>query len=853
MKRSVLAGVSRIAISLGAIGYVVSGTSAGAQVATAQVLQSPSQDSATPSEPEDFGTEIIVTAEKREESRKDVPLSVEVISGDALVEAGVSNGFDVVKFLPGFGLDASAEIRTTTLKTRGIGTLTNSIGLQSSNLLAVDDEVLSRQSAMNGAILDLERVEALRGPQGTLFGQNTSTGLIHYITKRPVIGENSGEIEANIAQYSEYGVRSVINLALNDAWAFRLNGAWSKSGAYIDNVSPSGDDIGENETAGVRGQAMYNPGTGFHALLRAEYSRTDTNCCAYVFLSQPTLDRYPALVITNGVPTISSLNRVSPQPFNPSRPVVAIDQSQYGIVDNFGMSGEIGLDLADNMSLTYAASYRDFTIDNNADTFNSVFPISRYNFSNLENTKTVQQELRLSSFGNDQLNWVVGLFYHDTKGKSISLNDRCTTGAGSTAQPRVVDGVLDGCFTAASTRAFVNNYNATGASNSALLVPDRRLDRANFETHFENIAIFGQATYNITNRLDVTLGGRLLRERSSAGFALETFRPARSGNGLDTLEDVISKVESGDTSLIRGAAGVVSSTGLEDTVSRFIYKAVLGYDITDAIRVYANYSTGFKGVSYFITSNTNPADGANLITRPERSTNLEFGFRSTLFDRKLAFNATVFDMTVSDYQLRATRVVDELSNTYFVGYVNAELARSRGVEIDITVRPVRNFSVYASFAYFDANFDKFANAPVTCPGGTLADRCFTAGGLSLIDQSGLPFPNNAEKQLFVSANYDIPIGFSGWDATVRGDYRWESDRTKNINQIAQELPPSEGQGIVDLYVGAHNERFKVQFFVKNLFNKFYTTEDVVNSIGEAQGFLARDYKRYVGGSASVKF
>lgn len=821
------------------------------QVAIAQVQPSSVQNSQQSSD--DSGGNIVVTAEKHEQTRKNVPVSVEVISGEQIETANLISGFDLIRYLPGFGIDSSAEIRTTTLKVRGIGTLTNSIGLQSSNLLAIDDEILSRQSALNGGLVELERVEALRGPQGTLFGENTSTGLIRYITRRPIIGRNSGRIEISAAEYGEMGAKGMANLSLSDDLAIRLNATWNDAGGYIRNIAVPGQDIGKNETYGFRGQALYDAGLGFHALLRAEYSRTNTNCCASAYLTQPSETRYPALVIDNGVPSLSSLNAVTPQPFDPSSPVVAINDTQYGTVDNFGVSGELGFDLNDRLTLTYAGSYRRFEIGNNADTFNTVFPISRLNFGGTETTKSLQQELRLSSYGNDRLNWVVGLFYHDTDGYRQETNDRCSSGAGSTAQPRVENGEITGCFTSASINSFLNNYQQNGTLNNALLVPDRRLDRGIFSTNFKNMAIFGQLNFRITDQLDITLGGRALHEKSSARFQAFVYRPTLSAEGLDTIDDVAALAANGDSSVIRNANGISASTSLNNKVTRFIYKAVIGYDITDDIRLYANYSTGFKGASYFITTNTNPNDGPNLITKPERSRNLELGIRSNLLDNALSLNVTAFDMTVRDYQLRASRVLDEAAGTFYVGYVNAELARSRGVELDFTIRPIRNLSLYGSFAYFDAFYDKFSNAPVTCPGGTLASRCYTAGGLNLVDQSGLPFPNNSEKQLFLSANYDFRLPVKGWNFAVRGDYRWESDRTKNITQIASNLPASQGQGIADLYLTAYNDRVQARLFVKNLFNKFYATEESVSTIGEYQGYFSRDYKRYIGGSLAFNF
>lgn len=146
----------------------------------------------------------MVSAQKREQALKEVPVSIEVIQGDLLERYNVQDGFDLIKYLPGFGIDDSTEIRTTTLKTRGIGTFTNSIGLHSSNLVVIDGEVLPRQSMLNLSVSDLQRVEALRGPQGTLFGQNTSTGLLHYVTKKPNLAflGQSPAVQLNLFRYA---------------------------------------------------------------------------------------------------------------------------------------------------------------------------------------------------------------------------------------------------------------------------------------------------------------------------------------------------------------------------------------------------------------------------------------------------------------------------------------------------------------------------------------------------------------------------------------------------------------------------------------------------------------------------
>ncbi|MEI8624811.1 TonB-dependent receptor plug domain-containing protein [Pseudoalteromonas sp. B137] len=182
---------------------------------------------------------ILVSAQKRDQALKEVPSSIEVLSGDLIQEIGIDNGFDLVTYLPDFGIDDSSEIRTTTLKTRGIGTFTNSIGLQSSNLVVIDGEVLPRQSMLNLPISDVKRVEAMRGPQGTLFGQNTSTGLLHYVTKKPQLDDRvSGTVRAQVTEFDGTDFSGTVNVPLNENWAARFNAQYSDIDGWIKNTMP---------------------------------------------------------------------------------------------------------------------------------------------------------------------------------------------------------------------------------------------------------------------------------------------------------------------------------------------------------------------------------------------------------------------------------------------------------------------------------------------------------------------------------------------------------------------------------------------------------------------------------------
>ncbi|MCQ3831016.1 TonB-dependent receptor [Microbulbifer elongatus] len=797
--------------------------------------------------------EVVVTAQKREQSVQDVPVSMEVLSGDLIEELGADTGFDIVKYLPGFGVDDNNEIRTTTLKTRGIGTFTNSIGLQSSNLIVVDGEVLPRQSMMNLAIADVERVEALRGPQGTLFGQNTSTGVIHYVTKRPQLGEFYGSAKAELTEYNGRQVSSAVNLPINDNWAARINVQHGEQDGWIRNEYPGGEDVGAEEKSGIRTQFLYDNGSDLSALVRMDYSERDTNCCSMV---KTEISREygpkPVVRIDDGVVTAAAYNEIDSEPdYNVfGEPVTARNpESNYGSVENTGLSAEVNYDLANGMALSYLASYRDFELTNSSGFFTFKFPVHREHFGGNESVEVIQQELRLSDFDNETFNWVLGAFFHDTAGQRSEITDGCVGGGGASSRGVIEDGVMIGCVSNASALAFINHYSETGTQDRSLLEADRNLSAGDFTADFTNTALFGQLEYQITDRLDATLGFRALHEKGSASFDALWLRPPTDGTGMETFDEVLALSES-DPSLIRNDP---EGAKFSDSNTDFIYKAVLGYDFTDNIRAYVNYSTGYKGPSYFVTSNTNPEDAEYFPTRPEQSTNFEVGVRSRLLDDKLHVNLTYFDMAVEDYQVRAQRIVDEDSNTIFAGYVNADEVRSTGIEADMVYKLTSDLKVVASYANYEATYEDFADTPVNCPGGTLADRCSVVGGRNVFDQTGLPVENNAQEQALVTLNYNREIGSTGWDANFRTVWRYEGDFTPSANMMAQEFDPNADYDVLDLYIGVGNDKLRGNLFVKNVMDESYNTFKFADQWGNQALFYPRDYSRYFGASVTYMF
>ncbi|MDQ9090342.1 TonB-dependent receptor [Pseudoalteromonas haloplanktis] len=800
---------------------------------------------------------ILVSAQKRDQALKDVPSSIQVLDDSLIEEVGIEDGFDLVTYLPGFGLDDSTEIRTTTLKTRGIGTFTNSIGLQSSNLVVIDGEVLPRQSMLNLPVSDVERVEAMRGPQGTLFGQNTSTGLLHYVTKKPEIGELTGKIRAGVSEFNGRDVSGTINLPIAEDWALRFNAQYSDIDGWIDNTMPGEEDnkVGAKTTKAGRAQLLYDAGEGLDVLFRLEYSETDNNCCSMSSLGGINVNFGPNPIIhvkDDGTIEGTTYNSINPSSTFEENggPVTARNaEANYGSTENFGFSIAADYYLNDEITFSYNGSYRDFDLYNSSSFFTVNYPVERSAFGGNESVEVQQQEFRLSSFDNERFDWVVGLFYHDTKGQRSETRDGCIAGN----RGLIENGVLAGCYSGPSTNQFLANYNSTGIDDRSLLVPQRLLGGGEFTTNFENIAIFGQLDYQITERFDATFGFRYLHEKGEATFARTDLRTPQTGVGLESFDEVYQMAQTDPSLIIRET----DPTKFSDSDSAFIYKAVLGYDFARSVRGYVNYSTGYKGASYFVTTNTDPAEADNFPTAPELSSNFEVGLRSGFFDNDLLFNITYFDMSVEDYQVRATRVIDEDNNIVFAGYVNAAEARSTGIEADVVMNITDELKWSVSYAYFDARYEDFDDTPINCPagdGGLLADRCTTdENGRQSFNQTGLSFENNAEQQLLSTIKYDIPLGNTGWNSNVQGIWRYNGSHTQSINELAFGESANPSSSIWDLYFNVTKGPVHVNFYVKNLFDKTYTSRQRINQDGFGEGFYPRDWSRYVGASIQYTF
>ena len=249
---------------------------------------------ATPAFAQDSGAEeafdenvIIVTATRRAQDVQDIPIAVTAISPVQLEQQGVVNVQDIGSIAPSFSSsNAQTASGTVVLRIRGIGTTSNNIGFESAVGIFVDGAYQSRPGVALGEFVDVERVEVLRGPQGTLFGRNTSAGALTITNKRPDLNEFGGFVNATYGNYDHMSVQGAINAPIiQDTLAFRLTGAYRKRDGYVTVIDRTGAAIGESNNTDqylIRGQLGFETEGGIKGRLIADYSKGTASCCAAI-------------------------------------------------------------------------------------------------------------------------------------------------------------------------------------------------------------------------------------------------------------------------------------------------------------------------------------------------------------------------------------------------------------------------------------------------------------------------------------------------------------------------------------------------------------------------------------------
>ncbi|MFZ1741799.1 MAG: TonB-dependent receptor plug domain-containing protein, partial [Pontixanthobacter sp.] len=368
---------------------------------------------------------IIVTATRRAEDVQDIPIAVTAVSPAQLAQQGVVNVQNIGSVAPSFSAsNAQTASGTVVLRIRGIGTTSNNIGFESAVGIFVDGAYQSRPGVALGEFVDVERVEVLRGPQGTLFGRNTSAGALNITNKRPDLNEFGGFVNATYGNYDHMSIQGAINAPLvQDTLALRVTGAYRKRDGFVDVLDRTGAKVGESNNTDqylVRAQLGFESDSGIKARLIGDYSKSTASCCTAVEVQRSGVETGGLFgAVGLGARGGQSGINAAITNFDTGAAQDAVDDlittanaQSVNSNDQWGVTGELEIPLSDSVDVIYIGSYREFSAQESYDSDFSGLDVFNVLPGGGTTIDTMTHELRLQGDAFDgKLDWVVGGYY----------------------------------------------------------------------------------------------------------------------------------------------------------------------------------------------------------------------------------------------------------------------------------------------------------------------------------------------------------------------------------------------------------------------------------------------------------
>ena len=688
---------------------------------------------------------ITVTAQQREESAQDVPISIGAYDTDALENAGVKDIKDLISIAPGLMVTSTQSETITTARIRGIGTVGDNFGLESSVGVYIDGVFRSRNGVGFGDLGEIDRIEVLRGPQGTLFGKNTSAGVLNVVTAAPEF-EYGGSLEATLGDYGYNRFSgSLTGPLIEDVLAFRVFAAQGERDGFQQLVLDDGNgpaEVRDSETQDYytfRAQALWTPSESVEGRIIYDYSNRDELCCSAV---QWDYSAVPAAFV-------GAVGGQVMQPADPGARVSYANREYEQNVEDQGISAEFDIEMPIG-TLTSVTAWRNWQNDRTQDIDYSTADIAYRADGNFTDLTRFSQEVRLTGIWGD-LDWLVGGFLSHEElelGDAIRFGDDWENYLGrlltaSTVPPLGapqggVTGTLQVMAGLAPVAALIGVPGAQGVLPIPLpgaAIPEGTGVAGDlYDQTAESWAIFTHNTYRLTDNLSLTAGLRYTHETKNVYATFNTNGPAACGAletafGPDPVAGLIAaataaNLPAASISGLATAAGniclpyartALDQTGYdrERTDEQVSGTIRLTYDISDDAMVYAGYSRGFKAGGFNLDRQfegpLDPAVGYTDVDSgfaPEIIDAYEVGFKSQLFGNVLQLNANAFYQEVEDFQLNTFTGISFVVNSI-------ESIESYGVEIDFAyATPIDGLDITGGYAYVNAEYgDEASIAP----------------------------------------------------------------------------------------------------------------------------------------------
>lgn len=751
------------------------------------------------------GAEIIVTAQKREENLQEVPLAISVIGGDAIANSGSVTLENAQYLVPSLNFRKSGTTLNQALFLRGVGTINFSIAAEPSVAAVLDGVVLSRAGEGFTDLADVERIEVLRGPQGTLFGKNASAGVVSIVTKRPS-NDFEGTVEASYFTKEEYRGRATINLPLGENIRSRFTGYYSEYDGNIRNITLN-RKVNGYKHYGFRGAIEADLGDTVSLLLRGDWRKAKDDCCAEIIGTTPTNAAATALAAT-GIAG-DRTRRVA------QNLMTATNEESWGV------SLQADIELGEHV-LTSITSYRGW--DNqeirDGDWLDRPYVgLNQLHDDGPQTSNTLSQELRIASPTGNFLEYVLGAYY--SKADSDRTFARSVITCSASTLPAVAPG-LTPCSTAPGVSTITTPYGI-----------------ADFGSVFKNFAVFGQATFNISDDLRFFGGLRWTQDKLNIYHIRRT---TLSGPGVGASFDsgVYNNgalVPAPGTGFLAGAPNGIPFTANTKN-DNFSGKAAVQVDLTDDNMAYLSYTRGYKGPAYNVFYNM--ATVHTNVIEPETVNAFEAGLKNSFLDGALIVNLAAYYAKYKNYQANSPDFVNGVRTTRLI---NAGTVSTQGFEFELVANPADNFSVNAGLAYNKAKVEQFRLPP----GANAAD----------LIPSGTPLANAPEWKFATGFDWTIETGGFA-NVELNGQLAMQSDQIYELSPSAAVRRGStvDGYAIVDLSAALvdQNDGWRVALQVKNLFDKSFASSIVSGGPGGAFRYIIpREADRYFGITARVNF
>ncbi len=837
--------------------------SAIALMATAPAFaqETPQSDPATAEAvPTDEG-EVVISAQGRTQIAQDVPLAVSVVDAGLIEKAGISDVRGLRQLTPSLQTTTGQSAATgVVISIRGIGTAGDNPGFEPAVGVFIDGVFRARAGLALSDLPELERVEVLRGPQGTLFGRNTSAGALNILTARPKFTAG-GYAEASYGNYNEIELKAGVNIPLSETFAARVDGGYHKRDGYVRDVNAD-RSFNNLDRFFVRGQALYE-GTDFSVRVIGDYSETDEDCCIAIHtaggVTGPAIQFLAGLAGNTGIIT----------PADPSKRRAAISPNRDlgERVKDWGVSAEINYSLGD-ASLTSITAYRDWKARRNQDIdFSGLDRAYRDNYQT--GLRDFTQEIRLQGTAFEgKLDWLVGGFYLNEK---LTLNDRIRIG---TQGAQYVDALLSANTATLSPAApfgfslfgslpnrpflgaaflgnpqlapfFAANPGAVPQFLPTAFLPSPvgagQINDA-YEVDTQAFALFTHNIINFTDQLSLTLGARYNHETKDFSANLNAVNPSCSAILPGGSSGAFGGIFATQTAL-NGIRLLVCNPTVnpqfngsysdDRSESEFTGTARLAFKANDDILLFGAYSRGYKSGGYNL--DRGGFDSTFFGGNGPQVSDLDFGKETvnayeagikTNFTRAFQLNVTGFYQDFSGYQnLRfegssfVTRQYDEVI--------------SKGVEIEAVIRPHRDLTFNLGYTRLDAVVHDAVNAP--------ADD-----GKQLTNQP---------KNVVTSSVTWTPRLSSAFGTVFHVDARMNSDANTINDPAGIRFTTNDGYVIVNARVGLDfmDGKFGLEAYVENLTNTYYNI--TAFPVPEQTGAYAvyPSTPRFYGVKAKVRF